>query len=81
MDSAAQPIAVQCYIRSRADQEESIYKLERIWSNEQTEEFRVDDRAFLKSDYEALVESLGFCYTNPYNILQQGKINQVVLMD
>lgn len=27
------------------------------------------------------MESLGFSYSNPYNILQQGKINQVILMD
>jgi chromosome segregation ATPase len=28
-----------------------------------------------------LIESLGINYTNPYNMIQQGKINQILLMD
>lgn len=34
-----------------------------------------------KGDFEAVVESFGLSYSNPYNILQQGKVNQVTLMD
>lgn len=34
-----------------------------------------------KREYENFVDSLGLGYTNPYNIIQQGKINQITLMD
>lgn len=41
----------------------------------------MEEKVLSKSEFEAFVESLGFSFSNSYNILQQGKVNQVTLMD
>lgn len=34
-----------------------------------------------KKEFESFIEGFNLSYANPYNIVQQGKINQIILMD
>jgi structural maintenance of chromosome 3 (chondroitin sulfate proteoglycan 6) len=49
--------------------------------NENIEEILINDKKFLKSDFNNLLESGGFCRQNPYYIIQQGKINNFINMN
>lgn len=49
--------------------------------NENTEEILINDKKFLKSDFNNLLESGGFCRQNPYYIIQQGKISNFINMN
>lgn len=49
--------------------------------NENVEEILINDKKFLKSDFNNLLESGGFCRQNPYYIIQQGKINNFINMN
>jgi len=57
-------------------------KLTKIYFvNENIEEILINDKKFLKSDFNNLLESGGFCRHNPYYIIQQGKINNFINMN
>ncbi len=49
--------------------------------NENIDEILINDKRFLKSDFNNLLESGGFCRQNPYYIIQQGKINNFINMN
>ena len=72
------------YDRKTGEQGEEIAigkKIARVWKNEDTQEFTIDGKTYPKGDFEHFIESQGLRYSNPYNIVQQGKITQVSLMD
>ena len=84
MDNEPEPITVELYIRSNATrhgEDNSLYKIERIWHSDSNEEMRIEEKSVSRADYESFVESLGISFSNAYYILQQGKVNQVTLMD
>jgi chromosome segregation protein len=58
-----------------------LLSIERSWSADLREEFRVEGQAFQKEEVENYLESMGLAYSNPYHIVQQGRIDLVVRMD
>jgi chromosome segregation ATPase len=56
-------------------------KLVRRWTADDKEEYVVDGKKCTKSQMASIVECLGLVYSNPYNIVQQGKIVQIAAMD
>ena len=47
-------------------------------TKEAKEEIIINQKRLLKSDVQNLLEGAGFMKTNPYYIIQQGKINQIL---
>ena len=56
-------------------------KITKIWKPNLTEECYVNSKTTNKKQYENFIDGLSSSYTNPYNIVQQGKITQITLMD
>lgn len=84
LDNEAQAIAVETYFRSQSNMtngESSLFKIERVWNPDLTEELKIEDKLFKKHEFETYVESIGIAYSNSYHIIQQGKIDQITRMD
>jgi chromosome segregation ATPase len=41
----------------------------------------VEGQSFQKEEVENYLESLGIAYSNPYHVVQQGRIDHIVRMD
>lgn len=55
-------------------------KLTRRWTAEGKDELLINDRSTTRQQFSAMIDCLGLVYSNPYNIVQQGKISQITLM-
>ena len=55
--------------------------LSRKWMQGEGEEFSINGKRVQKTQMASAVECIGICYSNPYNIVQQGKISSVAMMD
>lgn len=64
-----------------ADSPNGQIKLARRWTAEGKEEYLVDSKKCGKGQMAGVIECLGLVYSNPYNIVQQGKITQMAAMD
>lgn len=53
----------------------------KVWKQDMSEELYINEKACKNKEYETYIESLRISYSNPYNIIQQGRISQIVLMD
>ena len=53
----------------------------RRWLPSEGEEYLIDDRIVEKSHFSNVIECLGLSYTDPYNIVQQGKVTQISMMN
>lgn len=57
-------------------------KIKKVYHVSQNlEEIFINDKKLLKSDFNNLLESGGFCRQNPYYIIQQGKVNSFINMN
>lgn len=56
-------------------------RLARRWTVDDKEEYLVDGKKCSKSQVAGIIDCLGLAYSNPYNIVQQGKITQIAGMD
>lgn len=41
---------------------------------------KINGSSINRGEFEDFVESFGLSYTNPYNIVQQGKVSQITQM-
>lgn len=60
---------------------EGVQRLQRIWRNSTTEELKINGKNVTQSAFDDFIEGLGLNYSNPYNIIQQGKISHITLMN
>lgn len=56
------------------------YEICKKWSDSTKEDMKVNGSSINRAEFEDFVESFGLSYTNPYNIVQQGKVSQITQM-
>lgn len=57
VDNEVKEIAVEAYFKYTCTKKEesSLYKIERIWSDDFTEEYKIEDKPFTKTEFENYV--------------------------
>lgn len=61
--------------------EEDEVKFSRIWTSDGKDEFRLNNKLLIKSEVNNILESCGLSRVNPYNIVPQGKVNKLSMMN